>query len=183
MARAPSKRESPRTTRWSHPAAFDEARLLKECEIEFGRVRGPGGQHRNKVETAVCITHTPTDQSGSASERRQQHQNRRMALFRLRVALAREVRAQTHPERHTPSTLWQTRRQGRQMPVNPKHTDYPSLLAEALDVIAARKFDVAGAAGVLGVSMSQLAKLIRHDKRAFAAVNDEREARGMPRLK
>ncbi len=181
MTRAMNK--PARAARWSHPAAFDESRLLKECDIDFGRTSGPGGQHRNKVETAVLITHKPTTLTGSASERRQQHQNRRVALFRLRMALARDVRVRTHPENHTPSQLWQERRQGRQMSVNPKHADYPALLAESLDVIAARRFDVAGAAGVLGVSMSQLAKLVRHDKRAFAAVNEERESRGMPRLK
>ena len=40
-------------------------------------------------------------------------------------------------------------------------------------------FDVAGAAGVLKISMSQLAKLLRHERHALAMVNEEREARGL----
>jgi hypothetical protein len=42
---------------------------------------------------------------------------------------------------------------------------------------------VAGAAGVLGLTMSQLAKLVRHDKRAFTLVNQGRVNQGLPRLK
>jgi hypothetical protein len=47
----------------------------------------------------------------------------------------------------------------------------------------ARGFDVAGAAGRLGVTMSQLARLIRHDKQAFALVNEGRVQRGLPPLR
>ena len=39
------------------------------------------------------------------------------------------------------------------------------------------------AAGTLGVSMSQLAKLVRHDGKSFALVNDGRKSAGMPALK
>ncbi len=67
--------------------------------------------------------------------------------------------------------------------MNPAHRDYPALLAEALDVVAAMDFDVGGAAGVLGVTMSQLARLVRHDRHGFALVNDGRVARGLPVLK
>jgi len=43
-----------------HPATIDEEILLRQCEIEVGRVSGPGGQHRNRVDTAVFIRHVPT---------------------------------------------------------------------------------------------------------------------------
>ena len=166
-----------------HPASLPEEKLLKQCKLEFGRTAGPGGQHRNKVETAVSLTHTATGIVGQATERRKQYENRCMAVRRLRLKLAVQVRTSVHPDRHRPSELWESRRQGRQMSINPKHKDYPALLAEALDVIAARKFDVAGAAGVLKISMSQLAKLIRHEKHAMALVNEGRAKRGLPALK
>ena len=69
------------------------------------------------------------------------------------------------------------------MSVNPEHLDYPALLAEALDLITARNFDIAGAAGRLGITMSQLARLVRHERHAFAMVNEGREATGLPKLK
>jgi hypothetical protein len=149
-----------------------EAELLKQCRLQFGRLSGPGGQHRNKVETAVQIVHEPTGVEAHAGERRRQIENRREALKRLRLKLARIVRTRVDPERYQPSRLWQSRRQGRQMSINPRHRDYPALLAEALDLVTARGYDVAGAAGRLGVTMSQLARLIRHDRHAFAMINE-----------
>lgn len=166
-----------------HPVSLEDEDLLKQCSIVFGKSGGPGGQHRNKVETAATITHHPTGIVASAGERRRQIENRGKALRRLRLKLAIQVRSKVHPSRHRPSELWEGRRQGKQISVNPEHKDYPVLLAEAMDVVIARKFDVAGAAGVLGISMSQLAKLIRHNKHAFAQINDGRVKQGLPALK
>jgi len=168
---------------YSHPAGLEPEELLKQCEVTFGRVRGPGGQNRNKVETAVTIKHLPTGLDGFASERRKQFENRLMALKRLRLRLATHIRVHVHHAKHQPSELWQQRRQGEKMSVNPNNKDYPALLAEALDVIIARRFDVAGAAGLLGITMSQLAKLVRHDKHAFSLVNQGRTDQGLPALK
>jgi hypothetical protein len=67
--------------------------------------------------------------------------------------------------------------------VNPEHSDFPALLAEALDVVTARRYDVAGAAGILGITMSQLTRLIRNERHAFARINEGREAIGLSRLK
>ena len=38
-----------------HPAMLPEEALLKQCTTEFDTTGGPGGQHRNKVETAVTL--------------------------------------------------------------------------------------------------------------------------------
>ena len=58
--------------------------MIAECNVRRLRRSGPGGQHRNKVETAVSLHHLPTGVSAEASERRSQAQNHAMALFRLR---------------------------------------------------------------------------------------------------
>lgn len=166
-----------------HPATLEDSVLLAQCEIDTGRVSGPGGQHRNRVDTAVWIRHVPTEVETHATERRSQAQNRHVAIFRLRVKLACKVRTITGRDTHKPSPLWQRRRQGEKLPVNPENHDFPALLAEALDVITARRFDVAGAAGLLGVTMSQLTRLIRHERHAFALVNDGREAVGLAKLR
>ncbi|MEO0965778.1 MAG: peptide chain release factor-like protein, partial [Planctomycetota bacterium] len=75
-----------------HPAAMTEEELIRGCEVFRGRRGGPGGQHRNKVETAVRLVHRATGLEGQASERRSQAENRRVALRRLRWRLAVEVR-------------------------------------------------------------------------------------------
>src|SRR5688500_19113278 len=72
---------------YSHPAALLDEDLLKHCDISFGRTSGPGGQHRNKVETAVTVTHRPTAVEAFASELRKQYENSLMAVRRLRLNL------------------------------------------------------------------------------------------------
>lgn len=166
-----------------HPATLDEADLLKQCQIDTGRVSGPGGQHRNRVDTAVFVLHRPTGVDAQATERRSQIENRRMAIKRLRKKLAVKVRTLVSRDRHECSPLWTRRRQGDKMCVNPEHEDYPALLAEALDLVISRRYDLAGAAALLGITMSQLSRLIRHEKQAFARINQGREECGLPRLR
>ena len=163
-----------------HPASLEPNRLLKQCDLGLGRSTGPGGQHRNRRDTAVTLIHEPTKIQATATERRRQQENRIAALRRLRIKLAIEVRT---PRPDEPSMLWRSRRQGRSMSVNPKHVDYPTLLAEALDVLALMNWDVARSAGRLGISMSQLTRLLRHEKPAFTLLNRQREERGFPPLR
>ena len=111
----------------SHPAALDQTKLRRQCRVTFGRASGPGGQHRNKVETAARVTHVPTGISAQASERRSQSQNQYMAERRLRLKLALQVRTRPDPHRYTPTTLWGQRRQGTRLPGNPRNRAYPAL--------------------------------------------------------
>ena len=61
--------------------------LLAECDVETLKGSGPGGQHKNKTETAVRLMHRPTGIRAQASERRSQGQNMGVALERLRALL------------------------------------------------------------------------------------------------
>lgn len=71
---------------------IDLEALERECDIEFFTGGGPGGQHRNKTESAVRIRHRPSGIVVVASERRSQHQNRAAALERLAAKLAARAR-------------------------------------------------------------------------------------------
>jgi hypothetical protein len=165
----------------THPAALAESELLKQCSLRRTKRSGPGGQHRNKVETAVVIAHTPTGVSAEASERRSQEQNRRQAVFRLRVNLALAVRTEIAPQ-SPPSALWQSRSRGETLSISNEHEDFPTLLAEALDHIQAFQGDVKIAADSLQVSSSQLVKMLRRDPRALGLVNAQRAQRGLAKL-
>ena len=75
------------------PPSTDLEALARDCDIEFTRAGGPGGQHRNKAETAVRITHRPSGVTVVASERRSQARNKMVGLKRLAdklVAIERE---------------------------------------------------------------------------------------------
>lgn len=167
----------------AHPATLSDEDLLKECQIGKGRSSGPGGQHRNKVETQVTITHLPTGVTARAGERRSAEENKRVAIRRLRLALAVEVRTVV-PAGEIRSDLWRSRctPDGR-IVCNPAHRDYPSLLAEALDVLAAAGWDPRKAALRLCCSPSQLVKLVKEHPPALEALNRERAERRLHPLR
>lgn len=62
-----------------------------DVRIDYYRGSGPGGQHRNKTDSAVRMVHEPTGTIVTATEERSQHQNRKVARERLEKALTTEV--------------------------------------------------------------------------------------------
>jgi hypothetical protein len=160
-----------------HPAALPLDELLAECDVEFVRRSGPGGQHRNKVATGVVLRHRPSGLRAEANERRSQAENRTVVLLRLRINLALEVRLNRRPG-DVPSPLWRSRAGGGRIAVSPTHDDFPALLAEALDVLAAAEFDPKRAGETLACSASQLVKILKKEPRSLAEVNQQRQRRG-----
>ena len=164
-----------------HPAALAPEALERQCKIQMTRRSGPGGQNRNKVETAVVLIHGPTGLRAQASERRSQGENRAVALRRLRLALAIAIRTPIDAGRlsaYAPSACWVNRCRGGRIVVSPDHEEFPALLAEALDVLHAASFEPRIAAGALGCSPSQLIKLIKDEPRALGLINEERHKNG-----
>jgi RF-1 domain len=162
-----------------HPAALPIDDLRRYCDVTRTRRGGPGGQHRNKVETAIVVTHRPTGLSGQAAERRSQDLNFQAAMHRLRVQLALLIRTSTAGD-EPPSALWQTRVRGGKLVVNAEHGDFPALLAEALDRLTANEWDAGLASQRLGVSTTQLVKFLKLEPRAMGQLN---AARGKMDLK
>ena len=56
---------------------------LADCRVDTFRSGGKGGQHQNKTESGVRITHPPSGAVGESREERSQLQNKRAAFRRM----------------------------------------------------------------------------------------------------
>jgi hypothetical protein len=160
-----------------HPATLAPAALLLQCDVRRQRRSGPGGQHRNKVETAVVLVHRATGIRGEASERRSQAQNLAMAVRRLRIKLAIGVRSPAFVSDSGRSPLWRSRVRSGQIAISAGHADFPALLSEAFDVLAACDFDVKAGSAQLACTPSQLVRFLKLEPAALLEVNEQRGRR------
>ena len=69
------------------PIPEDDEGLLAECRVDTFRSGGPGGQHQNRTESGVRLTHLPSGLVVVSRAERSQHRNRQAALRRLRRRL------------------------------------------------------------------------------------------------
>jgi ribosome-associated protein len=115
MSRPPSSRE-PRTplgrpSRADRPSGTMDIDTIKaQTRVTFFRSGGPGGQHRNKVETAVRLVHGPTGLTVVAADERSQRRNLTVAFDRLRKKLiARYTVSRPRVPTRTPASIRQAR--------------------------------------------------------------------------
>jgi protein subunit release factor B len=88
----------------------DREALERDCDVEFFIASGPGGQHRNKVETGVRLLHRPSGIVVTATERRSQHANREMAFQRMAERLEEQQKVVIPRKPTRPSAASRRRR-------------------------------------------------------------------------
>ncbi len=161
-----------------------DAELLKQCDVDTYRASGPGGQKRNKTESAIRLRHHPTDLMAVANESRSQHENRRKAIKRLKFTIALHVREPIDLENHQPrDELADCLREFRKLRVGKRDRRYNFVVAELLDCLDASGGRVAPVAKLLGISTANLVDFLGSDDKLWARVNQIRSARGLATLK
>ncbi len=73
---------------------------MNEFKIITTTGSGPGGQHKNRVQTAVLITHIPTGLQEKCEDTRSQHRNKELAMERLLKRIAELKEHEAHEKQN-----------------------------------------------------------------------------------
>ncbi|KAI4351915.1 hypothetical protein L6164_006216 [Bauhinia variegata] len=165
--------------------------LMRQCEMDTFKASGPGGQHRNKRESAVRLKHLPTGIIAQASEDRSQHRNRASAITRLRTLIALKVRntvdlgAYSPPRELLQILPPKSSIRGSDIgpQIGPNNPKFVLGMQALLDLIFAVKGSISEAAKFLGLSTGAISRLILSDDSLRMAVNELRASKGMKSLK
>jgi hypothetical protein len=165
---------------WQQYLALNDEQLLAQCEFDRFRASGPGGQKRNKTESAVRLRHRPTGLQGEANESRSQHENRASALRRLRLDFALALRAPVALDQYEPPhplIAALAKPPGRRDPARLE------ALAALFDVLEAAEWRVSDAAKLLGTSSAAIGRLLAVDDDVWRAAAERRKAHGLTALR
>lgn len=165
--------------------ASDDA-LIAQCDVDRYRASGPGGQHRNKTESAVRLRHKLSGLAAIGEDSRSQAENKVHAVRRLRSAIALQLREPITLDGYAPSPRLRALAASGTAPLGAKTRltgEYWAAIAELLDVLVAGNLEIGATAQRLGLTTGALSKLVLHDDLVARTVNDLRRSRNMRPLR
>jgi hypothetical protein len=160
--------------------------LIAQCEVDRYRASGPGGQHRNKTESAVRLRHKLSGVAAIGEDSRSQSENKLHAVRRLRSAIALAVREPVQLDSYAPSPRLAALLAGGTAPLGAKTRltgEYWAAMAELLDLLVVGDLEIGATAQRLGITTGALSKLLLHDEQVGRAVNDLRRSRSLRPLR
>lgn len=158
--------------------------LVRACEVDRFRASGPGGQKRNKTESAVRLRHSDSGLSAVATESRSQHENKARAIRRLREKLALDTREVIQlAELTVPKELAQLVSEGLPSRADRARAPYLLGMAQLLDVFAAAQGSVRDTGDALGIGSAAVSKLLCADDRVLSRANAIRRQHGLKVLR
>ena len=169
---------------WRSYLVLSDEALLRQCVTDRFRARGPGGQKRNKTDSAVRLRHRLSGLTGEATESRSQHENRARALRRLRRAIAFRLRAPVIVQGYRPVPEIRPalgKRGG--IALGRRDARFLPAVAALLDLLEAMQWRIAGAGRALGVSTASLGRFLASDPEVLRAANERRASHGLRPLR
>jgi len=167
--------------------AMDDAALLAQCDVHVYKASGPGGQHRNKVSSAVRVRHRATQITAHGDETRSQHENKRLAIRRLRMNIALQLRRPISRETSelppvVAECIFRPRKAGpdarQRLQVGRKDRRFWATAAFLLDVLEAFEGGLADAAAYVGITTSNFISTLKSDRHLYAAAQTLRKRHG-----
>jgi hypothetical protein len=168
-----------------HPALLTDEQLQSQCELRTQRRSGPGGQHRNKTSSGVFLLHVPTAVVAEATERRSQAENREVALVRLRLRLAVEIRTPSILDGPVDDAEQDYRQRGARtsLKIGQRNPARPAVLALILNDLHAVGGKPSAVATIWKTTSSAMVRFIQSYPPAFALLNAIRKHHRLGPLK
>lgn len=169
--------------------SLSDGALFAQCRMDTFRASGPGGQHRNKTDSGVRLTHIPTNLVTQAVDDRSQHKNRATAMSRLRLLIAAKVRRPVKLRGYKPplelKRLFPAEggKKSSAEKIGINHPDYAQGVQALLDLLSAVDGFVFFAARILRVSPGAFSKILTSDKIILQSTNELLVSKGQKPFK
>tara|TARA_B100000700_G_scaffold331537_1_gene465338 strand:+ start:14389 stop:14895 length:507 start_codon:yes stop_codon:yes gene_type:complete len=156
---------------WIDFLYLTDQELMEQCVLDKFRASGPGGQKKNKTDSAVRIRHVSSGLVGFSSESRSQHINRVYALRRLRLKIALTLRSNP-PNVRSELEKFVQQTKNSSFTLNTRNSKYSIIVASLFDELSANNWKVSLTAKKIGVTSSSLNKFLRSNPELWRALNN-----------
>ncbi len=156
---------------WIDFLYLTDQELMEQCVLDKFRASGPGGQKKNKTDSAVRIRHVSSGLVGLSSESRSQHINRVYALRRLRLKIALTLRSNP-PNVRSELEKFVQQTKNSSFTLNTRNSKYSIIVASLFDELSANNWKVSLTAKKIGVTSSSLNKFLRSNPELWRALNN-----------